>query len=102
MFPRSLIFIFFPYTTLFRSLINFKWLLLLRFLFLELCFFSLFFFICLLVAGFPYFFWDCFTASLYFFDLGLSFSCLLFNIYLRINYMIKVILHRNNNLVVIC
>src|SRR5690625_5190018 len=102
MFPRSLIFIFFPYTTLFRSLINFKWLLLLRFLFLELGFFSLFFLICLFVTDFPYFFWDCFTASLYFLDSGLSFPCLLFNTALRTKNMIKVIPNRINKLVISC
>src|SRR5690625_6600177 len=83
-------------------LINFKWLLLLRFLFLELGFFSLFFLICLFVTGFPYFFWYCFTASLYFFDSGLSFPCLLFNTALRTKHMIKVIHTRINKLVIKC
>src|SRR5690625_1229769 len=76
--------------------------LLLLFLFLELGFFSLFFLICLFVTGFPYFFWDCFTASLYFFDSGLSFPCLLFNTALRTKNMIKVIPNRINKLVISC
>src|SRR5690625_6334371 len=80
--------------------INFKWLLLLRFLFLELGFFSLFFLICLFVTGFPYFFWDCFTASLSFFDSGLSFPCLLFNTALRTKNMIKLIPTKINQLVI--
>src|SRR5690625_1958477 len=110
-------------------LINFKCLLLLRFIFLELFFFSLFFLfflfvifflyflcfsffvlgffslfflICLFVTGFPYFFWYCFTASLYFFDSGLSFPCLLFNTALRTKNMIKVIPNRINKLVISC
>src|SRR5699024_12495397 len=83
-------------------LIYFKCLFLLRFLFLELGFFSLFFLICLFVTGFPYFFWDCFTASLYFFDSGLSFPCLLFNTALRTKNMIKVIPNRINKLVISC
>src|SRR5690625_6773786 len=72
-------------------LINFKWLLLLRFLFLELGFFSLFFLFCLFVTCFPYFFWDCFTASLFFFDSGLSFPCFLFNTHMRTKNMIKIL-----------
>src|SRR5690625_7425171 len=83
-------------------LINFKWLLLLRFLFLELGFFSLFFLICLFVTGFPYFFWDCFTASLYFFDSGLSFFCLLFITVLWSKNIIKVISYSIIKILIIC
>src|SRR5690625_3625794 len=82
--------------------INFKWLLLLRFLFLELGFFSLLFLIWLFVTGFPYFFWDCFTPSLYSFASVLSFPFLLFTSSLRTRNMIKVIPSRIDKLVITC